>query len=247
MISLAINHVESVMAFLNFTTKEEFMAIVYSSNDTVRLTNSKDAPSELSLIESFGFNKIQGRESIEHAITLNGITYRFIDEETDTTIYISFSNPVKLGTGISYMLNKHFFSTSKKVYHRDNHQPAFISYHGSGKPHVENYAIYGQTPALTMIDGKEYSYLTTVKSTRTTKDYFFKKQKWHATQYRLNNKTMTPLQVTYYNDSFPTSFMEFHALKRLYPELARLVGYDRINLNKSLTPEEMTLLEMIMF
>jgi hypothetical protein len=234
------------MAFLNFTTKEEFMAIVYSANDTVRLTNSKDSPSEISLIESFGFERIE-RGSIEHAISLHGITYRFIDETTDTTIYISFSNPVKLYTGISYMLNKHFFSTSKKVYHRENSQPAFISYHGSGKPHIQNYAIYGKTPPITIIDDKEYSYLTTVTSTRTTKDYLFEKQKWHATQYRFNNKSMSPLQVTYYNDKFPTSFIEFHALKRLYPDLARLVGYDRINLNKSLTPEEITLLEMMMF
>lgn len=235
------------MAFLNFTTKEEFMAIIYSDKDTVRLTNSKDAPSEISLIESFGFEKLQGRESVDHAITLNGVTYRFIDKSTDTTIYISFSNPDKLGTGIAYMLNKHFFSTSKKVYHRENSQPAFISYHGSGKPYIENYAIYGKTPPITIIDGKEYAYLTTVKSTRTTKDYLFEKQKWHATQYRFNNKSMSPLQVTYYNDKFPTSFIEFHALKRLYPDLARLVGYDRINLNKSLTPEEITLLEMMMF
>lgn len=29
------------MAFLNFKTKEEFMTIVYSVNDTVRLTNLK--------------------------------------------------------------------------------------------------------------------------------------------------------------------------------------------------------------
>lgn len=235
------------MAFLNFKTKEEFMTIVYSVNDTVRLTNSKDAHSEISLIESFGFEKIQSRDSIDHAITLNGVTYRFIDEDTDTTIYISFSNPVKLETGISYMLNKHFFSTSNKVYHRENHQPAFISYHGNGNLHVESYAIYGQTPTITIIDGKEYSYLTTVKSTRTTKDYLFKKQKWHATKYKLNNKTMTPLQVVYHNDKFPRSCIEFHALKRLYPELARLVGYDRINLNKSLTSEEMTLLEMMIF
>lgn len=58
---------------------------------------------------------------------------------------------------------------------------------------------------------------------------------------------MTPLQVVYHNDKFPRSCIEFHALKRLYPELARLVGYDRINLNKSLTSEEMTLFEMMIF
>lgn len=245
-ISLLINYVEKFMAFLNFTTREEFMAIVYSDQDTVRLTNSKDSPSELSLIESFGFEKID-RDSIEHKITLNGITYRFVDSSNDTTVYISFSNPLKVGVGNFYMLNKHFFSTSKKVYHRDNSQPAFISYHGSGKPHVESYATYGETPAITVIDGKEYAYLTTIRSTRTMKDYLFKKQKWHATQYRFNNKSQTPLQVIYHNDRLPKSCIEFHALKRMYPELARLVGYDRINLNKSLTEEEIALLEMIVF
>lgn len=234
------------MAFLNFTTKEEFMAILYSEQDTTRLAES-NSPSELALIESFGFEKINGRDSVDHAVTFNGITYRFIDEVSDRLIYISFNNPTKKGKGFSYIITKHFFSLSKKVYHRENNSPAFITYHGSGRQHIAAYAIDGNTPPLTVIDGKEYSYLTTIKSARTTKEYLFKKQKWHATQYRLNNKTMTPLQVIYYNDSFPTSFMEFHALKRLYPELARLVGYDRIDLNKSLTPEEMTLLEMIMF
>lgn len=234
------------MAFLNFKTKEEFLAIVYSDQDTVRFNASTDEMSEFSLIESFGFQKLKSRDSVDHAITLHGITYRFLDKTNDTTIYISFSNPVKVGVG-STLINKHFFSTSKKVYHRENNHPAFISYHGSGKPYIESYYHYGQTPDLTMIDGKEYSYLMTVKSSRTTKDYFFKKQKWHATQYRLNNKTMTPLQVTYYNDKFPKSLIEFHALKRMYPELARLVGYERINLNKSLTRDEMTMLEMITF
>lgn len=231
------------MAFLNFKTKEEFLAIVYSDQDTVRMT---DNDAQLRLIESFGFQKIKSKDSVGHSITLHGVSYSFLDQVNDTTIYISFSNPVKIGASIN-MINKHFLSTSKRVYHRENNQAAFISYHGSGKPFIQHYANYGKTPDITIIDGKEYSYLRTVKSSRTTKDYIFENQKWHAIQYRLNNKTMSPLQVIYYNDKFPKGSVEFHALKRLYPELARLVGYERINLNKSLTSDEMTILEMITF
>lgn len=235
--------VEFCMAFQKFTTKDELMNIIYSVKDTVQL-NSKSTESEFALIESFGFTLVTtGRRGVR----LHGITYQFIDDSNDTTVYVSFSNPCKLGSGIAYMINKHFFSTSQTGYHREDSKPAFISYHGNGTLHEEHFWVNGQIPDITIINDKEYSYLSNIKTTKSNKEYVFKKQRWHATKFKVNIKTMTPLQVVYYNEKLPTNFIEFHSLKKIYADVGRLVGYERIDLNKSLTPDEITLLDMLTF
>lgn len=234
------------MAFLTFNTKDEFMAIIYSVGDTVQLS-AQDLESDLSLIESFGFTRVdQGSNGIG-GVSLNGINYKLVDNKNDTIIYVAFSNPDKAGTGVAYMINKHFFSISKNAYHRDNSQPAFISYHGNGKVYEENFLVNGKIAPISIIDGKEFHYLTTIRTTKNHKDYLFKPQKWHATKFRVNLKTMTPLQTIYYNEKFPSKMIEFHDLKKIYEEVGKLKGLDRINLNESLTPDEMTILEMITF
>jgi hypothetical protein len=233
------------MAFLKFKSKDEFMSIVYSVEDTVQLC-AQQSELEFGLIESFGFTRVF--ETISGStLHLNGISYKFVDDINDTTIYLSFSSPAKKNSDTFYLFQKHFFSTSIKKYHRDHSKPAFVSYHANGKVYEQNYILNGKIAPISIIDEKEFHYLTTIRTTKNHKDYLFQPQRWHATKFRVNLKTMKPLQTIYYNDRFPLRMIEFHELKKLYAELGRLKGFDRINLNESLTPDEMTTLEMITF
>lgn len=234
------------MAFCTFTTKEEFMSIVYSVHDTLQF-EADFSDVAMRLVESFGFVKVIDSANRIRGGSFKGITYKLIEPETDVTVYVSFSNPAVSGTGASYMFNKHFVSTSKNVYHRDDSKPAYISYHGNGKVFEEHYIVNGAVPPVVLIDDVEYSYLSKIQSTKHTKDYTFSKQQWHAVKYKVNLKTMTPLQVIYFNEDFPGQFIEFFQLKKLYPDVGRLKGLDRINLNKSLTSSELALLDMIVF
>jgi len=232
------------MAFCTFTTKEEFMSIVYSVHDTLQLAADFSETDGL-MLESFGFVKLIDNANRVRGGSFKGITYKLIEPESDVTVYVSFSNPDKSGTGISYMINKHFISTSKNLYHREDNKPAYISYHGNGKVFEEHYIVNGDVPPFVLIDNVEYSYLSKIQSTKHTKDYTFNKQKWHAIKYKVNLKTMTPLQVIYFNEDFPGKFIEFFKLKQLYPDVGRLKGLDRIDLNKSLSASELALLDMI--
>lgn len=228
------------MALKTFSTKQEFMDIVYSVEDTAVIESFLE--SKFKVMDGFGFEEV----SSVGFVKTKGKSFKIIDN--DSIVYVSFSNPSER-TGLCYLIEKRFFKKDGvyKIAHRANNLPAFISYHANGKVFTEKYRYYNELYPELILDGVKYSYLDSITTTKGKKDYEFKPQHWHASLFRINPKTMTPLDIIYHHETQPNQSIRFSAVKKLYPHINRLSYFERIDLKSNLTEEELTLLEILLY